>query len=280
MQCVAVPGQGAVGPAGDNKVTRNRLQTLHRRIQVVGFAPAQGLVPVAEYQVELRADHRLQALAEELHHARVGKAQHRLHARSLGQLPGTDGGGAPGIRGDQVAFNIQVLGVRQCRGVQLLNRQGFADTEEGVHAALGIRGNQYQAFAGGARWPLGHAVSHAGLFEVLHVDGAVGVVGDLAAHESGSTELGGRDHGVACTAAAGVARFHQVALQLRQQFGLAGLVDQRHQALVDPHGIEFGVLHLDFGVDQGCTHAVDRVFLHAPVAPSGSGRYYPDPPVK
>ena len=159
-------------------------------------------------------------------------------------------------------------------------RQRFTDAEEGIHAAFGIGRNQHQAFAGGALRPPCHVVRHARLLEVPDVDGAVGVVGDLAGHIGWHAELGRGDHRVAGATAAGVTGLYQVALQQAKQLRLTGLIHQRHQALVDPHGGQFSVLHLDFGVDQGCTHAVDRVFLHLPVAPSSSGGYYPDPPVK
>ena len=109
MQGDAIPGECASGAAGHDKAARDRFQALHGGVQVVGVAPAEGLVPVAEHQVHLRADHGLQAFAEELHHARVGKAEYRLHTRGFGQFPGADGGCAPRVRGDQITLDIQVL---------------------------------------------------------------------------------------------------------------------------------------------------------------------------
>ena len=53
-----------------------------------------------------------------------------------------------------------------------------------------------------------------------------------------------------------------MAFKLVQQFLLAGLIDQCHQAFFNAHFSEFTVLDLNFRVDQCRADAVNVIFFH------------------
>ncbi len=113
--------------------------------------------------------------------------------------------------GHQVTFQVNPLGGGDGPVINLCHRQGFRHAQVGIHTALGIGGDQHQAFAGGATATLVvQAVGDAGCFQVRQIDVAVGVIGDFAAHESGRSKQRGGDHAVARAASGGVIGAHQV----------------------------------------------------------------------
>ena len=120
------------------------------------------------------------------------------------------------------------------------------------------------------------AVIDPGGFEVGDIDIAVGVIGHLAGHERRAAKLGGGDHGVAGTAATGVAGLDQVAFQVAQQFALARLVDQGHQAFLNIHLCQLASCTLISVSTSAAPMPYAMYFFIVVLHCLNSARYYPD----
>ena len=279
-ELLAVEGECAIAAQGDDEGIRHLFECADGIVQIVAVGPGQCFIPVAEHQIDALANHLAQAVPEKFHHAGVGKAQRGAHAGGFGDLACFNRRGAASRRGDQIALDIQVFRCGDGVGIELLYRQGLTDTQVGIHAALCIRRDQHQALACDTRFPRTvQAVIHACRFQVGQVDIAVVVGGYLAGHECAPAKLGRGDHRVAGASAAGVICLDQVSLELCQQFALALLIDQGHQAFFDTHAGKLPILHLDLGVYQCCADAIRFVLLHAAVIHFfAEATHYPDSP--
>ena len=194
-QFTAVKGEGAPGAEGDHKTSRHLLQFLDGLFQAVRLRPAQCLRLVAENKVQSLADDLDHPVPEEFDHTWIRKTERRFHPGGLRQFPRLHRRGPAGGGGDQVALDINVLGSGNRLGIQLLARQGLADPEEGIHAALGVGGDQHQALASGPLRALGlETVVHPRGLEIGDIDIPIGIVGHLAAHKRRPAELGGGNH--------------------------------------------------------------------------------------
>jgi hypothetical protein len=135
-------------------------------------------------------------------------------------------------------------------------------TQEGAHAAFGVRGDEHQASAGltvlgtGVREVGGHTVAH----QVFCVEVAQLVVRDPTRVKCFAAQLCQRHHGIARrTSAVAASRLTRHVLE---QSRAAGAVDQSHVALVYTHLGKVLVKHLVFGVDQGVADGVQVVVGH------------------
>ena len=83
---LAVPDQRAFRAARHHQGAAQRLQRLQRGLRAVGVGVAEGFRLIAEQQVDAVAQHFRQAVAEELHHRRIGERQRSAHAVLFRQL--------------------------------------------------------------------------------------------------------------------------------------------------------------------------------------------------
>ena len=178
LQLLAVPDNGAVAAHGDGELASRALHLFSGLLKVVAARPLQRFVTVAENQINAVADHFRQTVAKMLNNARIGEAQGYLHAVLFCQRNGFQGGTFSGGGRHLITFDIQGLRAPQGVGREVVARQGFADAEKRVHGALGVGGDEHQAFAGDAVGQGAVAVTHFGPGEVVEVEVAVVVVGD------------------------------------------------------------------------------------------------------
>ncbi len=259
----AVEHQGAARAEGDGKGLGIGLEPLRGGFHIVRAGPAAGFVPVAEQQIHAPAGHGAEFVPEMRHDAGVGQAERDPGAMLPGQFAGADGGGAATGRGGQVPFDVEIGGGGERFRIEVFRRQRFADPQKSIHRAFGIRRDQHQAFAGGARRESGDAVvRHSRRGQVVQIKMTVIVVGDPARVVTATTEAAHRDHGVGARAAARPACQGQMIAEYRQQLVLARFVDQGHDPFLDPVGVEFGVGNPQFGIHQGGAQAVNVETLH------------------
>ena len=140
----------------------------------------------------------------------------------------------------------------------------------GIKGPLSIGCDQYDALAGDTvGTPLCEPVRHARLFEVGQINIAIGILRYLTTHIGGRAHHRGGDHAVAGTAARGMVRPDQVIGQRRQHVALPRLIDQGHHAFFYIQLSQFGVGHLNFGVDQRRANGICRIGFHRVCPVSG-----------
>ena len=258
----AVEDQRTLATQRDRKGSRHRAQSLCGVLEALLAGPFLRLGEVAEQQVDTVAQHLRQPVAKVRDDAGIREAERGAHAAALGEFARRDRRRASGVRGDQVALDVDEFRGRERRCVEVLCRQCRADAEKRVHRALGVGRDHHQALAGHAALASGaHVAVDTGARHVGQVEAPVLVVGYLAAVEGTAAEATRGDHRVRGRSAARAPRGHQVSVQQLEQLILARLVDQRHHALVDAGATEERVIDLDLGVHQRGAHAIDVVLL-------------------
>ncbi len=276
MDPLAVPDQRAFRAARHHQAAAKRFQCFQRGLRAVGVGVAEGLRLIAEQQVDAVAQHFRQAVAEELHHRRIGERQRGAYPVLLRQLAQTDGGGAGAVGAHQIALQIDEFGGGDGVFIQFLLTHRLGDAQKGVHGAFRVRCDHHQAFAGYAFLAgAGHVGVDAGGLQVAHEKVTGVVVGHLAGVVAAAAEVACRHHGVAGGAAAGVLVGFGFAGQRRHQLLLACLIDERHQALAEIQAGQELIGYFHFGIHQGIAEGVNVVFLfHAGSGPVNKRGHY------
>ena len=140
----------------------------------------------------------------------------------------------------------------------------------GIEGPLRVGGDQYNTFS---RDTVGTAfcesVCDARRFEVGQINIAVRILCHLTAHIGRRAHHRGGNHAIAGAASGGVVRLNQVIGKRRQYVALTRLIDQGHHAFLYIHCCQFGVGHLNFGIDQCRTDGICRIGFHRVCPVSG-----------
>ena len=226
----SVPHHRAVGLTGDGICANHRFERGASVIRIAGFRKRLRFVYIAKKHIHPAGHQHPHPVPERGHDGWVAQRERypRLPRARLGL--GGQRRVEPFVRGDKIAFDIQVFAASDHLGFELFRTKRTGDAQVRIHRAIGVVRDHHEALARNpvTLKPVG---SHPRRLQVPEVKISVRILRHLARIICPAAEVRHGDHGIRSRTSRRA--LQNVIAQAFEEFVMPVFFDQRHHAFLD-----------------------------------------------